>query len=104
MAVLDRSDAAEVFESMANFVPPLRLANAVVVGGAPVASAFQPLLIRTAAETPLLAEDAFAILPPLNSTESVAKVKEETYALAHPEVIAAIEAAIPDIEAWEKTL
>jgi hypothetical protein len=104
MAVLDRSDAAEVFESMANFAPPLRLANAVVVGGAPIASAFQPLLIRPTAELPLFAEDAFAIIPPLNSTESVAKAKEETYALAHPEVIAAIDAAMPDIEAWEKTL
>ena len=103
MAVLE-SDAAEVFDGMASFVPPLRLANAVVVGGAPIASAFQPLMTRPGAELSFPAEETFAIIPPLNSTESVAKVKEETYALAHPEVVAAIEAAIPDIEAWEKTL
>jgi hypothetical protein len=103
MAVLDRSDA-EMFGSLASFVPPLRLANAVVVGGAPMASSFQPLLTGPLAELPFPTEEAFATISPLNSIESVAKVKDETYALAHPEVIAAIEAAIPDIEAWEKTL
>ena len=44
------------------------------------------------------------IAAPANRTARVSRATEEARVLAHPDVIAAIESALPDLEAWEGTL
>lgn len=44
------------------------------------------------------------IAAPVNRTARVSRANEEARVLAHPDVIAAIESALPDLEAWEGTL
>jgi hypothetical protein len=44
------------------------------------------------------------IAAPANRTARVSRATEEARVLSHPDVIAAIESALPDLEAWEGTL
>ena len=41
---------------------------------------------------------------PVNHSAAVAHAVEEQYILLHPEVSAAVEAAVTDLEAWERSL
>jgi hypothetical protein len=64
----------------------------------------QPALIALAEPVSYGQREKTIIAMPLNRTARVSRATEEARVLAHPDVIAAIESALPDLEAWEDTL
>lgn len=94
----------ESFGAMPTFARPLRLSNAGVLTGNMPAS-FRPLIAMGDGE-PLIPEQHDGIVrdAPSNMTASVTRASEEARVLSHPDVVAAIEDALPDLEAWERTL
>ncbi len=105
MHVTEGDGVMESFGAMPTFTRPLRLANARVVTGNVATSSFQPLIAMRDDE-PLIPEqhDVIVVAAPANTTANVGRASEEARVLAHPDVVAAIGDAIPDLEAWEKTL
>jgi hypothetical protein len=51
-----------------------------------------------------LEDDIVAAVRPMNRPISVIDDIEEARILSHPDVVAAIDAALPEIDAWERTL
>ena len=64
----------------------------------------QPALLVLEEPTIFRQHEVTAIAAPANRTLRVSLATEEARVLAHPDVIAAIASALPDLEAWEGTL
>jgi hypothetical protein len=60
-------------------------------------------LIATTDEHTWIGE-AVAFFRPMNRSVAMISATDEAQALSHPDVVAAIEAAIPELEAWERDL
>ncbi len=84
---------------------PSRWADAAIPVGENTMPAFRPLLASYDEES-LLPEprEVLIVVPPKNSSATVSRTDEEARILANPDVVAAVEAALPDLEAWEQTL
>jgi|SRR5579875_2098109 len=64
----------------------------------------QPALLTLEESVSFGHHEATIIAAPANRTARVSRATEEARLLAHPDVVAAIESALPDLEAWEGTL
>jgi hypothetical protein len=64
----------------------------------------QPALLVLAEPVSFGQRTSTIIAAPTNRTARVSRAAEEARVLAHPDVITAIESALPDLEAWEDTL
>ena len=62
----------------------------------------QSLIVTT--DEQWLGRDIVATVRPMNRSLIVIDEIEEARILSHPDVVAAIDASLPDIEAWERTL
>jgi hypothetical protein len=84
---------------------PSRWADAAVTVGENIMPAFRPLLVSYDEES-LLPEprEGLVVAAPKNSSAAVSRTDEEARILSNPDVVAAVEAALPDLEAWEQTL
>jgi hypothetical protein len=76
----------------------------VGVPGAVIGTAFRSV-IRVEGEDLILFEPVrSAALLRKNVSRGVADAEEEAHILGHPDVVAAVDAALPELEAWERTL
>jgi hypothetical protein len=104
MHTIGSEGAAELSGTDATFSRPRRLANARVVAGNVPSASFRPLFAPGAELLDTGQHDLIAVIPPRNVTAQISKAAEEARILSHPDVVAAIAEALPDLESWEKTL
>ncbi len=88
----------EAFGAASIFGRPMRLGSNLGANGQ------RPALLKLAEPAPFGRRDTALIVAPANRTARVSRAAEEARVLAHPDVISAIQSALPDLEAWEGTL
>jgi hypothetical protein len=88
---------AALAEPIMDFPRTVPFGNATSVLGSS-----QSLIVVT--DEQWLEGDIVAIIRPMNRSLLAMDDIEEARILSHPDVVAAIDAALPDIEAWERTL
>jgi len=84
-------------EPIADFPRPAGFGNATNTFGSS-----QSLFVSTDEQAWI--SDIVAFVRPLNRSVAVIGAEEEAQILLHPDVAAAVAAAISDLEAWEQTL
>ena len=98
MSVMEGGVRSEAFDTASIFGRPVQFANRFGANGQ------QPALLALAEPTSLGQHEVTIIAVPANRTARVSRATEEARVLGHPDVVAAIESALPDLEAWEGTL
>jgi hypothetical protein len=98
MSLIEGGVKSEAFDAASIFGRPVPFANRFGANGQ------QPALLALAEPVPFGQREVAVIAMPTNRTARVSRATEEARVLARPDVVAAIESALPDLEAWEGTL